>query len=111
MSKDIAKANTSSSPYFRLLTRPALLFIYHRLSKARGTRYIAISDLLEAGSNRMVDAQAIELIMIFQRSSLPLVFLVKHSIKRKTATKLAKKRDDRITFLTKFFSTLTGLNQ
>ena len=107
----IEKANTSSSPKGTFLTLPCRSCIVHRLSKALGTKYIAISDLREAGSKRMAKAQTKLEIMTFHLSIFYRVFLVKHIMNLNVDTKTAKNNDDLMMFLTKLFSVFIGLAQ
>ena len=111
MSTAIDTAKTSSSPKGILRTRPLRNCIVHRLSSALGTKYIAISDLRDAGSNRMANAQTKLDIITFHRSIFWRVFLVKHIIKRKVETKTAKNRLDLMMFLTRLLRILTGLSK
>ena len=71
---------------------------------------MAISDLLEAGSNKMANEQVKHATTTFHLSIFYLVFLVKQVINLKVATKTDMKSDDFMMFLIKFLITLTGLN-
>ena len=80
------------------------------VSNALGTKYIAISDLLDAGSNKMANEQSKQEIIIFHLSILPLVFLVKHIKNLKVATNTDMNNDDIIMFLTRLRKTFSGLH-
>ena len=111
MSTAIETAKTSSSPKGIFRTRPLRNYIVHKLSSALGTRYIAISDLRDAGSKRMANAQTKLDMITFQRSIFWRVFFVKHIINRKAETNTAKKRLDLMMFFTKLLRILTGLSR
>ena len=71
---------------------------------------MAISDLLDAGSNRMANEQVKHATTTFHLSIFYLVFLVKQVINLNVATKTDMKSEDFMMFLIKFLITLTGLN-
>ena len=110
MSTAIETANTSSSPKGMFLTLPFRSCIVHRLSRALGTRYIAISDLRDAGSNKMAKAHTKLEIITFHRSIFCLVFFVKHIMNLNADTKTARNREDLIIFLTRLLKVLIGLH-
>ena len=109
ISRAIERAKTSSAPYFRFLTWPCLTCKFQKLSRARGTRYMASSDLRDGGSNKMAKPQVKHATMTFQRSSFCLLFFMKQVRYLNIATKPAKNRLDFMMFTTRFFKVGSGL--